>query len=70
MSFVGFLVRLIIGVFLDKFQKYKLGFILCILFFGVFYMLMLVILLDIIFYMLVEIKIFCNEYNFYIYDCF
>lgn len=31
---------------------------------------MLVILLDIIFYMLVEIKIFCNEYDFYIYDCF
>lgn len=70
MPFVGFLVRPIIGALLDKFQKHKLGLILCILFSGVFYMLMLVIPSDTTSYMSVETKISCNEYDSYIHDCF
>lgn len=70
MPFVGFLVRPIIGALLDKFQKHKLGLFLCILFSGVFYMLILVIPSDTTSYISVETKISCNEYDSYIHDCF
>ncbi|XP_061163928.1 major facilitator superfamily domain-containing protein 6-like [Saccostrea echinata] len=69
MPFVGFLIRPIIGIIADKFQKHKLCLILSILFTGVFYMLILVIPSDTTSYVSVETKISCNEYDSYIHDC-